>query len=177
MATCKVCGEPYSKKDTRSRSTCGKEDCQKKWKARQAAIAKGREPFIPREIPCAVCKDPFLQRQSNHMVCDKHTCKLAHKRKKARERYKPVSVRAAAESEKRPYRPKTETRFCAWCGQNFTTHFQSPKPFCSGRCEESERTDCLARAFLATVKDPFATMDTLPPGCRSWYQAEMMPVL
>ena len=174
MPTCKICGKFFKRKDTRSRKTCGNEDCQRKWKNAQAAKLKGREPFVPRMVDCPECGEPFLQKQSNQTICPKHSCKAAHKRRMARERYTPQR-----KAKPKPEIPRTvyETRFCANCGAPFRTHGLSREKYCSPWCKELREERIEMAAYLATVVDPFDGMYTLPPGCRSWTESIMMPVI
>ena len=173
MPICKVCGKEYKRKDSRSRKTCGDPACRRRWKNMQGALTRGREPFIPHMEECPYCQEMFLQTQSNQIVCPKHSCKAAHKRRMARLRYVP----AVKDKPKAPQQPLMETRFCEHCGKDFRVHFQSTRLFCTAACEEADKRLKMAQAYLATAEDLFEGLDFLPPGQTSWYSAQMMPVI
>lgn len=185
---CKVCKTEFKKRH--GRQTCGKPECAARWRSVRGAARRGRKPFEPRDIPCEICGEIFTQKQTNNTVCQKHTCKLAYKRiqtakrKEALKNGHGMKPKLVEPAPARPVEPvavppqyRRETRSCAHCGVGFSVHPFAADEFCSPWCRDAARDMQPVEAFVAATLCPFATMDTLPPGCVSWYQAEMTPFI
>ena len=171
---CEYCGETFTPEQS-NRVTCGKRECKL---ARKRAIAKQQQKsdFVQTEKVCEYCGETFVQKHPNNRICGKHECKLAHKRAMSRLRYSPAALdRRKKAKDVMP--EAVESRQCPQCGKIFTAYRSAKQACCSKRCSEARREDVQKAAFLASVEDPWPTLTTLPPGCVSWYSAQMMPCL
>ena len=198
MATCKICGEPYEPRNS-SQKTCGKADCQREQKRLKAVGRKIPRPA--KERRCTICGAVFQPRQPNHVLCDDPKCKAKARLIAARERYargvklpkRKCPICGVMFQPKRPDQKtcgtlscsrrvgakareaKKEERHCAQCWAPFKVDKSSTRKFCCKLCEKEWKD---AQKSLETkIPDIWPNLETLPPGCRSWYQAEMMPVL
>lgn len=125
---------------------------------------------------CIVCGLPTEDRQTHHSGdCQREIWRQRDK-KKRKARGKPLWKKERPCSECvtlfTPKTPRQET--CGAEGCKRTRKMRLEKLRASGAYQKEEGRNAHNEYMMP---DPWPGMDTLPPECRSWHQAEMMPVL
>lgn len=131
------------------------------------------------EMICDVCKEPFIP---THHAQKRHPgeCTRIYDRRAAKARW---HRRQAA---LRTWHP--EPQKCEYCPKVFTPRVKGQVTCGSEECKQKHKTiraRILSAAWRQAEKDraqqeamacPFDDMDFLPQGCRSFREAQMMPV-
>lgn len=137
---------------------------------------------------CIICGKPIFGQRSDAFV---HVgeCKKEYDRRREKEKY---LRRKAREMEDPGAGPEwKKERPCCECGTPFTPAAPKQVTCCDPACQyarkkklEQLRKQGIFQQDNATnhfgeyqMPCPFDKMDYLAPGCVSWYQAEMVPVI
>ena len=131
---------------------------------------------------CTVCKKPI---QGAHPTAKAHKGECYRAMERARWREKQRRKKAQTKEEWRQPRP------CSECGKLFDPKNPRQETCAKLACIRTRKKrleklraqgvyqrDQTLNAFNEyQMPDPWPGMDTMPPGCVSWYQAEMMPLM